>query len=309
MTWPATWCRESTACACLAGPTSTPPATACPTYTRRSSASATSTTRSTSRWRRRRSRRGSRCSRSAEGTRSSTWHSGVRCTSTSATSSARTRPQRTSSSTTTSTSSLAARRPRRWARRDPLGHCVHHQAIDRLGRGLVVTARRGDVIEGVELPDQWVVGVQWHPEDDAAVDAQQQALFDGFVAAARGEVGARRDPRDGPRRPHHARRRSAPASADVSSGCSRAASASPCSSPATSASRPGTCCTTASASGPGCRSAPRSSWSAWRCSWSGSRCACDRASARCSTPSRSAWSSTWSSPISRNPTTCRSGWR
>jgi putative glutamine amidotransferase len=73
----------------------------------------------------------------------------------------------------------------------PLGHCVHHQAIDRLGRGLVVTARRGAVIEGVELPDQWVVGVQWHPEDDAAVDAQQQALFDTFVAAARGEVGAR----------------------------------------------------------------------------------------------------------------------
>ena len=74
----------------------------------------------------------------------------------------------------------------------PHGHCVHHQAIDRLGRGLVVTARCGDVIEGVELPDQWVVGVQWHPEDDAAVDAQQQSLFDGFLAAARGEVGARR---------------------------------------------------------------------------------------------------------------------
>jgi putative glutamine amidotransferase len=73
----------------------------------------------------------------------------------------------------------------------PHGHCVHHQAIDRLGRGLVVTARRGDVIEGVEMPDQWVVGVQWHPEDDAAVDAQQQSLFDGFVAAAREGVGAR----------------------------------------------------------------------------------------------------------------------
>ena len=73
----------------------------------------------------------------------------------------------------------------------PYSHCVHHQAIDRLGDGLVVTARCGDVIEGVELPDQWVVGVQWHPEDDAASDSQQQALFDGFVAAAHGEVGAR----------------------------------------------------------------------------------------------------------------------
>ena len=50
----------STACACPADPTSTPPATARPTCTRRSSASATSTTRSTSPSRRRRSRRASR---------------------------------------------------------------------------------------------------------------------------------------------------------------------------------------------------------------------------------------------------------
>lgn len=67
----------------------------------------------------------------------------------------------------------------------PRGHCVHHQAVDALGAGLVVTAWVGDVIEGVEIPDRWVVGVQWHPEDDAAHDAQQQALIDGFVAATR----------------------------------------------------------------------------------------------------------------------------
>ena len=57
----------------------------------------------------------------------------------------------------------------------PRGHCVHHQAIDRLGAGLVVTAWSDDVIEGVELPDRWVVGVQWHPEDTAASDPAQQA--------------------------------------------------------------------------------------------------------------------------------------
>lgn len=67
----------------------------------------------------------------------------------------------------------------------PRGHCVHHQAVDELGAGLVVTAWCGDVVEGVELPGRWVVGVQWHPEDDAASDAQQQALFDTFVAATR----------------------------------------------------------------------------------------------------------------------------
>ena len=70
----------------------------------------------------------------------------------------------------------------------PRGHCVHHQAIDRLGSGLVVTAWSDEIIEGVELPDQWVVGVQWHPEDTAGTDPQQQGLFDAFVAASRQAV-------------------------------------------------------------------------------------------------------------------------
>jgi putative glutamine amidotransferase len=68
------------------------------------------------------------------------------------------------------------------------GHCIHHQAIDVLAPGLVVTAWSGDVIEGVELPGRWVVGVQWHPEDTAADDPVQQGLFDAFVAAAREPV-------------------------------------------------------------------------------------------------------------------------
>jgi putative glutamine amidotransferase len=46
--------------------------------------------------------------------------------------------------------------------------CSHHQAIDRLGDGLVVTARAADgLIEAVELPGaRFVVGVQWHPEEE-----------------------------------------------------------------------------------------------------------------------------------------------
>jgi putative glutamine amidotransferase len=67
----------------------------------------------------------------------------------------------------------------------PIGHSVHHQAVDRLGEGLIVTGRADDgTIEAVELPDQWVVGVQWHPEDSAHADREQQALFDGLVRAA-----------------------------------------------------------------------------------------------------------------------------
>lgn len=69
--------------------------------------------------------------------------------------------------------------------RSPRCHCVHHQAVDVPGRDLVVTAWAGDVIEGLEMPDRWVVGVQWHPEDDAAHDERQQSLFDAFVSAAR----------------------------------------------------------------------------------------------------------------------------
>jgi putative glutamine amidotransferase len=76
----------------------------------------------------------------------------------------------------------------------------HHQAIDRLGEGLVVTARSADgLVEALERDDPmnpprvWVVGVQWHPEDTAATDDAQQHLFDGFVSAARTH-GAHADP-------------------------------------------------------------------------------------------------------------------
>ena len=64
--------------------------------------------------------------------------------------------------------------------------CQHHQGIDRLGAGLVPVAWAGDgLVEAVERPDGWMVAVQWHPEETAAQDAAQQALFDAFGAQAR----------------------------------------------------------------------------------------------------------------------------
>jgi putative glutamine amidotransferase len=63
----------------------------------------------------------------------------------------------------------------------------HHQAIDRPGLQLQVTARGTDgIVEAVELqsPEDWVVGVQWHPER-MPDDAFAQKVFADFVGAAR----------------------------------------------------------------------------------------------------------------------------
>ena len=63
----------------------------------------------------------------------------------------------------------------------------HHQALRRVAVGLAVVARAADgVVEAAEMPARcFLVGVQWHPERTAALDAGQQRLFDALVAAAR----------------------------------------------------------------------------------------------------------------------------
>ena len=74
----------------------------------------------------------------------------------------------------------------------PAGYSVHHQSIDRVGEGLIVTGHAADgTIEAMELPDRWVVAVQWHPEDTAADDTEQQRLFDAVVEQARHRASAR----------------------------------------------------------------------------------------------------------------------
>jgi putative glutamine amidotransferase len=71
--------------------------------------------------------------------------------------------------------------------------CYHHQAIADVGEHLVVSARDDDgVIEAVELPgEDFVLAVQWHPED--CLDDLR--LFGAIVEAAKayaGRPGARR---------------------------------------------------------------------------------------------------------------------
>ncbi|ORA36274.1 gamma-glutamyl-gamma-aminobutyrate hydrolase family protein [Mycobacterium aquaticum] len=62
----------------------------------------------------------------------------------------------------------------------------HHQALDRLGTGLNVTALAADgVVEAVEHARADIVAVQWHPEDRHATSATDAALFGDLVDRAR----------------------------------------------------------------------------------------------------------------------------
>jgi putative glutamine amidotransferase len=60
--------------------------------------------------------------------------------------------------------------------------CYHHQAIDRLGTGLEPVGWAADgTIEAAELPGEFTLGVQWHPEQDT----DDVRLFTALVDASR----------------------------------------------------------------------------------------------------------------------------
>jgi putative glutamine amidotransferase len=69
----------------------------------------------------------------------------------------------------------------------------HHQAVARLGDGLIVTARAPDgTVEAIEDPDKplWL-GVQWHPER-LADDPRHASLFKRLVEEAAGRSDMKR---------------------------------------------------------------------------------------------------------------------
>lgn len=65
--------------------------------------------------------------------------------------------------------------------------CSHHQAVSRVGEGLVVSARAADgTIEALEMPDRrFTVAVQWHPEEDDDLrlfEALRRAALEGTAS-------------------------------------------------------------------------------------------------------------------------------
>ena len=65
-------------------------------------------------------------------------------------------------------------------------NALHHQSIDRCGRGLAVVARDDHgIVQAVEIADaRYIVGVQWHPEF-LVFDRGQVRLFQRLVDAGR----------------------------------------------------------------------------------------------------------------------------
>ena len=62
---------------------------------------------------------------------------------------------------------------------------LHHQSIDRVAAGLVVTGRSDDgSVEGIESAERPWLGVQWHPEMMDSRD--RDPVFDWLVKAASG---------------------------------------------------------------------------------------------------------------------------
>lgn len=72
-----------------------------------------------------------------------------------------------------------------WKKKKAEVNTYHHQAVKKLGKGLMVSARASDsIVEAIEAKNYpFLLGVQWHPEKDIN-DPFQKKLFCEFIKAA-----------------------------------------------------------------------------------------------------------------------------
>ena len=65
----------------------------------------------------------------------------------------------------------------------------HHQAVDKVAPGLVLSALSEDgIVEGIEKPDaKFCLGVQWHPESLCAVCEEHAKIFTNFIERCRAD--------------------------------------------------------------------------------------------------------------------------
>lgn len=68
-----------------------------------------------------------------------------------------------------------------------VGRTGHHQAVNEVADALQVTARAQDgVVEGTQhRTATWVLGVQWHPEDEDGDERDRAAMFQAVIDEAR----------------------------------------------------------------------------------------------------------------------------
>ena len=62
----------------------------------------------------------------------------------------------------------------------------HHQALDQIGDGLIVSATASDgTVEAIEMPSHpFAIGVQWHPESMYRTSPEMRELFGSFILRA-----------------------------------------------------------------------------------------------------------------------------